>query len=274
MNNRVSIAVVITTYNSPEYLRRVLEGYRRQTRYPDELIVADDGSTDETNHLVKAFAACAPFKVRHVWHEDRGFRAAKIRNEAVKASSSGYLVFTDGDCIPHPCFIEDHIRLMKTGCFVQGKRMLVSQSISRTFAYSGALNMLRLCLCRHISGCHHLIRLPGYSIKVSGLRGVKTCNLALFRADIEAVNGFNEAFVGWGREDAELVARLYTYGLTRRDSPFSAIVFHLWHPENSRVFLTENDKLLEETIAGINYRCTYGIIEEGNERRQGRDADQ
>lgn len=254
-----SIAVIITTYNSPDYLRRVLEGYLLQTLLPDELIVADDGSTGETTRVVETFAGRAPFTVRHVWQEDIGFRAAKIRNEAVKASTSDYLVFTDGDCIPHPDFIADHKMLIKTGSFVQGKRMLVGKSASSEFVPGGLLNTLSLCLLKQISGCHHLLRIPGFAIKAKGLRGIKTCNLALFRSDFEAVNGFDEDFVGWGREDAELAARLLNSGLIRRDPPFSALVFHLWHKENSREQLKDNDQLLEESGKTNKTYCLNGF---------------
>jgi predicted glycosyltransferase involved in capsule biosynthesis len=86
--------------------------------------------------------------------------------------------------------------------------------------------------------------------------------MATFRSDLMAVNGFNERIIGWGREDSELVARLYAYGLTRREAPFAAVVFHLWHPENSRANLTENDRLLQESIGSGDYRCACGISKE------------
>lgn len=262
MSARVSIAVIISTYNSPEYLRRVLEGYRRQTRYPDELIVADDGSTNETADVVKAFSASAPFKVRHVWHEDTGFRLAAIRNCAIAAAVSEYLIFSDGDCIPHPNFVEDHGKALRKGCFMTGKRMLVGQKLSPSFSWSGLTAALTACLRGKLSGMHHLLRLPWLVIGRQGVHGLRGCNMAMFRADLLAINGFNEKITGWGREDSEIVARLFAYGLHRRETPFSAIVFHLWHPENSRYNLSANDKLLEDTITSGIYRCTNGIVKE------------
>lgn len=255
-----SIAVIVSTYNSPEYLRRVLEGFHAQTRYPDELIVADDGSTCETSRVVADFAQTAPFAVRHVWHEDLGFRLAEIRNRAVVAASADYLVFTDGDCIPHPCFIEDHLRALKIGCFVTGKRMLVGQKLSEHFCWRGTVSALAHCLKGELSGGHHLVRLPWLVLSRQGVKGLRGCNIAVFRADLYAVNGFNERITGWGREDSELVARLYAYGLTRREAPFAALVFHLWHPENSRSSLAENDRLLEEALVSGQYRCPHGIV--------------
>lgn len=263
VGTNTSIAVIVSTYNSPEYLRRVLDGYRAQSSYPNELIVADDGSTDETARVVANFAHTAPFAVRHVWHEDRGFRLAEIRNRAVAAASADYLVFTDGDCIPHPCFIEDHLLALETGCFVTGKRMLVGKALSTTFAWSGTASSIILCLGGKLSGCHHLIRLPWLVLSKQGIKGLRGCNMAMFRSDLLAINGFNELITGWGREDSELVARLFAYGVRRRELPFSALVFHLWHPENSRSSLSENDRLLNETIVSGQFRCPCGIVKEG-----------
>jgi glycosyltransferase involved in cell wall biosynthesis len=260
MTSKHSISIIITTYNSPDYLRRVLEAYLLQTQLPDELIVADDGSTGETCALVEEFRQKAPFPVKHIWHEDLGFRAAKIRNEAVKECSSEYLIFSDGDCIPHREFVADHAAVAKRGYFIQGKRMLVRKAASAAFAPSSLIQLLVRCLRRELGGIHHLLRIPGFAVTTQGLRGIKTCNFAVYRNDALAVNGFNEAFVGWGREDSEFAARLFAYGLKRKDPPFSALVFHLWHPENCRNSLDENDRLLEDTVASKNYRCECGII--------------
>jgi glycosyltransferase involved in cell wall biosynthesis len=254
-----SIAVIISTYNSPEYLRRVLEGYRNQNRYPDELIVADDGSTEETARVVQEFAASAPFKVRHIWHEDKGFRLAEIRNKAIAAATADYIVFSDGDCIPHPCFIEDHGRAMRNGCFVTGKRMLLRKNLSRDFAWTGAAEAVKWCLQRELTGWHHLIRLPWLIRQRQGFKGLRGCNIAVFRSDLLEVNGFNEQIIGWGREDSELVVRLLALGIKRLELPFSAIVFHLWHPENSRGNLADNDRLLEDAVKSGIFRCPYGI---------------
>ncbi len=254
-----SVSVIITTYNCPHYLERVLEGYLGQTTRPDELLVADDGSGRDTARVVGAFAQKASFPVRHVWQEDLGFRAARIRNRAVMASTADYLIFTDGDCIPHPRFIEDHRHLMEPGRFVQGKRMLVARAASGRFTPGGAAGLLALCLTGRLSGFHHLLRVPGFARERKGLNGIKTCNLGVFRSDLLAINGFNEDFVGWGREDSEMAARLFALGLRRKDPPFSAIVYHLWHEENPRTSLPENDRRLAETVRSGIRRCKNGI---------------
>lgn len=255
-----SVSVIITTYNTPEYLRRVLDGYLQQTRLPDEIILADDGSTIETANVVKQFQAVSPCPLRHVWHEDLGFRAARIRNEAIKVSQCSYLVFTDGDCIPHRAFVADHVALAASGWFVQGKRILVQECATQNFRTDSWLRLFMCCLRGRLRGCHHLVRVPNVVVPSSGLRGIKTCNFALHRDAVLAVNGFNESFVGWGREDAEFAARLYINGLKRKDPLFSALVYHLWHPENSRRSLFENDRMLGEAMQRCVAWCDDGIV--------------
>jgi glycosyltransferase involved in cell wall biosynthesis len=263
MYGKSSIAVIVSTYNAPDYLRRVLDGYCAQSRLPDELIVADDGSTEETARVLQEFVKQAPFAVRHVWHEDLGFRLAQIRNRAIAAAAADYLLFSDGDCIPHPDFVKDHGRIMRTGSFVTGKRMLVGQGISGSFSWQGGAQALLMGLQGELSGSHHLLRLPWLVLSRRGSKGLRGCNMAAFRSDLLAVNGFNERITGWGREDSELVARLFAYGLTRREAPFAALVLHLWHPENSRSSLAANNRLLEDALLSGQYRCQHGIVKEG-----------
>lgn len=258
----VKVAVIVTTYNSPSYLHKVLEGYLRQTRYPDELIVADDGSSGETADVINRFRSSAPFPVQHVWQADLGFRAARIRNEAIKACSGDYIIFTDGDCLPHPSFVADHLCLRREGCFIQGKRMLLGAEASREIRDYRGTDLISHCFKGELTGCHHLVRIPGVYVRKKGLRGIKTCNMALFKRDIVAVNGFNEDFTGWGREDAEFAARLFSYGLCRKDPLFSAMVVHLWHKENNRAELDRNDLMLRQVVDSARFFCSNGLVKQ------------
>lgn len=97
--------IIITTYNNPSALGRVLEGLNFQTKLPDEVIIADDDSGKETVALVNAFKEKAPFPVIHIWQENEGFQAAKIRNKAINCSNSDYLIILDGDCLPSRHFV-------------------------------------------------------------------------------------------------------------------------------------------------------------------------
>ncbi|MCG8685740.1 MAG: glycosyltransferase family 2 protein, partial [Desulfobacterales bacterium] len=228
----MNLSVIVTTYNRPDSLKRVLEGLLKQTQLPDQIIVADDGSTKETSKLVNQMAlSSSECPILHVWHEDSGFRAAEIRNKAILKSSGDYIVSLDGDCIPGRNFIRDHSQLAKPGYFFQGKRVLVEKKLERDFNFSHTQSILKLAFNTvkgNISNAHHLIRIPFFpALTTTRMSGIRSCNMGFFRKDLFAVNGFNQAFQGWGREDSELAARLYNYGLKRREHPFMAMCFHL-----------------------------------------------
>jgi len=257
-----NVSIIITTYNNPSALQKVLDGFLFQTVNPYEIIIADDGSENDTALTVKNFSKIAPFPVIHVWQEDKGFRAAKIRNEAIKKAASEYLIILDGDCIPNKHFIFDHIALAERGFFVQGKRVLLNEKTSVLFgadsanSYSAMLKMLP-----SMSNRHHILRIPILPpFKNKKLHGIKSCNMGFYKGDLITVNGFNEDFIGWGREDSELAVRLFKYGLKRKEHPFRAVCFHLWHPSHPRQTLQANDRILEETIKGNGYFCANGII--------------
>lgn len=254
-------SVVITTYNNPDYLRRVLEGYLNQTRLPDEILVADDGSTRETLETVDRMKAGSPVGITHVWHEDRGFRAGTIRNKAMAASRGEYIILSDGDTIPSPRLVEDHMSYSEEGHFIQGHRVLIGPEASRIFGFSdiGLGALVRLLMKRQAGNVVNGLRLPPV-VRVSTKRGgIRSCNMSFFRKDIVAVNGFNEDFEGWGKEDSELVERLYKYGLRRKDLKFRACCYHLYHRDFDRAGLEANISRLEKTAAGTKYFCPNGM---------------
>lgn len=255
------ISLIVTTYNSPAYLEMYLRSIQNLELLPKELIIADDGSTTETADLIKQYQADFPIKISHVWQEDKGFRAAKIRNEALKTSTGRYIIFTNGDIILHPRFITDHLQATQTDFFVQGSRILLNKNCTKKLLeskntslgfFSNGLNNP----CKTIS-CRLLQRV--FSRPVAHLKGIKTCNFALWRDDAFLVNGFNEEFEGWGREDTEFALRLLYAGKQRKNLRFGGIIFHLYHPENDRTTLPENDRLLEKTrVEKLKY-CQKGL---------------
>jgi len=266
----MDIAVVVTTYNNPSSLERVLEALRHQTRLPDEVVVADDGSGEETRSVVAAFCAAAPFRVEHAWQENEGFRAAGVRNLGIRQTRAHYIVCLDGDCLPARCFVEDHQRLAEPGCFFNGKRVYLDRHVSKSFDYrdaNTARTLFRLLLQGHITRAKHLARLSYLpAVRSRRLGGIKSSNLAFFRQDIVAVNGFNEDFVGWGREDSELGARFIAYGLKRKQHRFMALCFHLWHESETKNRVPENDHLLQRAIESGEYFCTNGLSQRDSAR--------
>ncbi len=259
----LTTSVIITTYNRPDTLEKALEALRRQTRPADEIIVADDGSRPETLDMVRHFEKSYHQAIGHVWQKDEGFRAARIRNKAINKSTGGYIILLDGDCIPSGRFVEDHLALAEKKTFFQGKRILVGKVVSRSFTYAHTkrpLRLIRYALSGGLSNSHHLIRLPSFpSFHTRKESGIRSCNMSFLREDIVAVNGFNEDFTGWGREDSELAARFYRYGLQKREHPFMAICFHLWHEQNSTDQLKANDAILEKSIRSKEYFCRNGL---------------
>ena len=255
------VSLIITTYNWKEALAVVLASALGQTRLPDEIIVADDGSSDGTGELVREIAKQAVVPVSHSWQEDKGFRAARSRNRAIASATGDYVILIDGDIILDRHFVEDHLAAARQGFFVQGARVLFDErktgeglahrEMNLSFFASGLANRKNALRSRLLS--------LFFSCQAHGLSGIKTCNFAFFRADALAVNGFAEDFEGWGREDSDFAARLLNYGSRRWNLRFQAVAFHLYHPVQSRERLPANDTLLARTVTDNLVWCVNGI---------------
>jgi glycosyltransferase involved in cell wall biosynthesis len=264
-------AVIVTTYNRPDALAAVLEGYLCQNAFEFELIVADDGSTEETRELTLDYARRAPFPLRHVWQEDRGFRAAAVRNLALSATTADYLVFSDGDCVPPREFVARHRTLAEAGYFVAGNRILLSEGFTREVLSNGVPihtwrhgQWLAAWLKGDVNRLLPLLTLPDGPLRKRApgrWEGIKTCNLAVWRADLERVNGFDESYSGWGLEDSDLVIRLSHAGVRHKSARFAAPVFHLWHKESDRTRLIENQRLLDDILASRRIEATAGLAQ-------------
>ena len=254
-----SISVIISSYNQNKSLKEILLRLANSSQRINEVIVADDGSNpllkDNPDLVIKNQIQ----KFTFLNHEDRGFRKCKILNEAIKTSSSNYIVFLDGDCLPHKHFVRDHLSLAEKGNFVQGRRCFVRQD-----KVAGLLeqrtSLKRLMLSGKVSGLLKSIRLPiPYIERNNTMYGLLGCNLGVWRDDLIEINGFDEDYEGWGREDSDLCARLYNRGITRKMVYGRALVYHLNHTENDRGNLKKNDELLKETLSTVKTRCANGI---------------
>jgi glycosyltransferase involved in cell wall biosynthesis len=257
----MTLALIINTFNQPEYLARVLKAVARQTWLPQEVLLADDGSEEETRRLFGKWASSQPFRCEHAWQAHEGFRRARVLNQAIARARGDYLVFLDGDTIPHPQFCEDHRRLAKERCFVQGHRALVEKKAAADFGWGDFKTDRRRALCRgQLRGLKNVYRWPRPWKRLrSDLHGVRGCNLAIWREDLLAVNGYNEAFVGWGREDSELALRLINSGILRLDVRGWALCYHLWHPPATRAGLDLNDQILQAALESSAKKCEQGV---------------
>lgn len=231
-----------------------------------EIIIADDGSTANTRACVEKLAAGAPVPVRHVWQPDQGFRAAMARNRGILAARGDYIVFLDGDCIPQRDFIARHRALSAPGCLVSGSRILLSEALTRRVLDQGidvpASSLATRLGWRTRGDINKVLQLflrwpdIGRTSTTFKWRRIKSCNLAVWRSDLERVNGFDESFVGWGYEDSDLVLRLFHAGIKRKDGAFATEVFHLWHREAQRDRETSNRN---EVLARAEAKVTQAV---------------
>jgi glycosyltransferase involved in cell wall biosynthesis len=270
------VSVVTTTYNRPDALRAVLDALAVQDDPRFEVVIADDGSREDTHAMLAACASEAPRapgleRLVHAWHPDDGFRAAAARNMAVAASRGEYLVFLDGDCVPRPDFVSRHRALAERGYMVTGSRVLMSPELTADVLagrLDGPLARRPLSwwigqrLRRRANKALPLLRFPDSPLRryrSVAWRRVKSCNLAIWRDDYAAVDGFDESFVGWGHEDADLVLRLARHGVKRKGGAFSTEVLHLWHRENPRGNESENRARVEARFGSGQVVSTVGL---------------
>lgn len=255
------VSLIITTYNWKEALAVVLASAFLQTRLPDEIIVADDGSSDGTAEMVRNIAGQAPMPVYHSWQEDKGFRAARSRNRAIASATGEYVILIDGDIILERHFVEDHLVAARQGFFVQGGRVLLNDLTTRDVLSHGDKKVS--IFERGLGNRKNCIRSKAmariFSSESKRLDGIKTCNFALWRDDALVVNGFNEDFEGWGREDSDFAVRLFNSGVRRWNLRFHALAFHLYHPVQPRARLGMNEELLSETTRRGTICCLNGI---------------
>lgn len=252
-------SLIVSSYNQPRQLECVLRSLQRQTELPAAVVIADDGSGPETAARIEALAPALSFPVTHVWQEHQGFRKTIILNEAISRTDSEYVILLDGDCVPTRRFVEDHLRLAEDGCFVQGRRAFIAEPAVDGFL-DGKCTIRSLVMRGKVSGLSKAIRLPSPIIRRdTGQRGLIGCNLGIWRRDLDAINGFDESFTGWGGEDSDLGNRLYNHGCKRKFVYGRAIIFHLNHPKLSRERFPANLEKLEHTRATGKVRCEIGL---------------
>ena len=257
----MKLTLIITTYNWPEALLLVIKSIRYQSILPDEIIIADDGSNDKTKDLIANSNKKYGLNIIHSWQEDIGFRAARSRNNAIFKSSGDYIIIIDGDTILNTNFVRDHILSLEPGYFVQGSRVLLSKNKTKRILAEKKINFsfFSLGLKNRKNSIHSKLLSFIFSKKTKHIHGIKSCNMAFYKKDCININGFNNDFEGWGREDSEFVVRLINSGVKRKNIRFNAIQFHLWHNENSRISLVKNDAILDDAINNRNQWCNNGI---------------
>ena len=259
------VAIIVSTYNWPEALKLNIRSIFRQTVLPTEIVIADDGSGDETRQAIEDLKRESPIPIRHVWQEDCGFRKSDILNEAIATTEADYIVQTDGDVVLEKHFVEDHIAVAKAGFFVCGSRVNLSEKESKELAKSQQEGKTEV----HVS-----LRNPNFlnSLSIAPLRTIlkwlyrinlnsqtRGCNQSFWRSDLIKVNGYNEDFQGWGFEDTELSYRLANAGCKARALKCGGVCYHLHHKEFSRDRMSINAQIRDSVIKGKVSWCEKGL---------------
>jgi glycosyltransferase involved in cell wall biosynthesis len=275
------ISVIATTHEREDALDAVLRGLSRQSDKDFEVVVADDGSGPATAALITDWTSRLGRPLAHVWQPHQGFRAAEMRNRAIAASRGSYCVFLDGDCIPRPDFIAAHRQLAEPDWFVAGNRILMSRaltdSVLREHLEPETWPLAAFVRQRWHGGINRLmptLRLPLgplRKLKARSWHGCRSCNLAVWRADLERVDGFDASYTGWGKEDSDLVVRLLHAGVARKDGRFATGVLHLWHPMADRSALPRNESKLDAIVRGDRVRAGCGLSRLGPAAAQSAD---
>lgn len=267
-----NISVVISTYNSTEWLKKVIWGYNTQTYRNFEMVIADDGSSQETFDLIEQMRKEVFFPIIHIWHEDNGFQKSQILNKAIMGCTTEYILMSDGDCIPRPDFIEQHIKFREEGYFLSGGYhklpLLLSKNISREIIYSGKCFELKWLKFNgmKISFKSSKVYSEGLISFIFNFLTPTTPswnghNASGWKQDILAVNGFDER-MQYGGQDRELGERLVNYGIQPKQIRYSTVCLHLDHPRGYATLdsINKNKNIRKETKKQLKNWTDFGIL--------------
>ena len=261
------VSVLVSTYNWKEALALCIRSIFEQTVKPDEIVIADDGSREDTRMMIEELRKETNIPIVHVWHEDRGFRKTEILNKAILKVSNPYIIQIDGDVVLDKHFIADHLELSEKGYFVCGSRVGVNEYQTERFMKTSGkfrpyffqltfmymLNSFRSRIIRKYLEKRYFPK------NIKRLRG---CNMAFWKEDLLKVNGYNEDLTMWGQEDTEIAYRLIFAGVKKKFLKAGGVEYHLYHKPSSRANLEFHNKVLDEVIAERSSWCKNGIVKE------------
>ena len=262
--------LVVAVYNAVRYLEFILIALRRQSLVNFELIIADDGSQADIKALVDRARGDAPFPITHLWQPDEGFRKNAILNKAIEASHTGYLIFIDGDCLPHHHFVKDHWIHRKANSVLCGRRVNFSRQITDRLRVedirSGrfermSVNILLDGLMARSSNLEDALRIESPLLRTMLHRNkarILGCNFSVDKKLLERINGFNEEYEAPGiGEDSDIAFRLELVGARMVTLRYLAILYHLYHP--ATVADDVNKKIYERVVATREVMCRKGL---------------
>ncbi len=262
--NNQSAALLISTYNWPEALNLVFQSILGQTRMPDEVIIADDGSGNDTKKVIDIFREKCPVPVRHFWQADDGFRKTVIINQAISYTDCAYIIQIDGDIILHPNFIEDHLAVQEKGTYIRASRVLLNEEKTQELLASNTY-LPPSSFSKGITNRINSLRIPFLANLLIKKRkrsdNIHGSNCAYWRNDFISVNGYNNALKGWGHEDIELAARLVNAGVLQKKVKLLAIGYHLQHTYNDRGRAAFNLAVYQHVVDNGITTCDDGYLQ-------------
>lgn len=249
MKKLPSCSLVTPTYNWPQALELLLMSIMNQSILPNEVIIADDGSTENTKQLIADFQKKFPIPLIHIWHEDVKNRKPRIMNKAIAAAKYDYIIEIDGDIIMNNHFVADHLTFAEKGHYLFGSRVSIQESLL-TELFSKKIIHFNF-FSKGIKKRGRTIRFPfvmnfikSITKRSSKLRG---CNMSFWRADFIKINGFNEDLVGWGIDDSEMIQRLHNIEIKGKRLKHVGIAYHINHKEQSKNQLELNNEIERQT---------------------------
>lgn len=266
----IRASLIVTTYEMPEHLKLVCANLKRQSTHDFEVIFCDDGSGPQTAEVIEQFAQSTPIPVQSVWQEHQGFRKCKILNQALLRAQGDVLIFLDGDCVPHWRYVEDHLAQQQEGFYLAGRRVelgpKLSEKISPSWVESGYFDwphpsLIWSAMRGDSEFVNRSVRVSSPTLrswlKMDRVVDLKGCNYSVPRKVMEALNGFDETYEGYGREDTDVEIRLQNYGLKIKSMKGLALQFHVWHPR--REFTPANEDLLAEVKKTGRVKAIWGL---------------
>lgn len=269
---KIDTSIIISTYNSPDWLEKVLHGYNNQTYRQFEVVIADDGSKQDTFDLVKKMQNKVFYAINHVWHEDEGFQKSQILNKAIKACQTPYVIMSDGDCIPRNDFVEQHVKYRELGYFLSGGYFMlpmdISIAITKEDIYSGSCFDLKWLKEKGLNSSFKNNKLTSKGFKSWLLNSFTPTNASWnghnasgWKEDIVAINGFDER-MQYGGQDRELGERLVNYGLKSKQIRYNAVCVHLDHARGykNQESINKNLEIRRKTKDEKRVWTEYGIV--------------
>ena len=245
MKVAIKCSLITPTYNWTEALELLLLSVLNQTILPNEVIIADDGSKNETKIMIERFQKTFPIPLIHIWHKDLKNRKPKIMNKAISKSNYEYIIEIDGDIIMNNHFIEDHLTFAQKGFYLYGSRVNIKEAIlSKLFSKKIIhFNLFSSGIKKRARTIRFPFMMKFTEIVLERSSKLRGCNMSFWKEDFIKINGFNESLVGWGIDDSEMIERLHNIGIKGKRLKFAGIAYHIYHKEQDKNYIEINNEI-------------------------------